>query len=121
VVGSTFGRFGIRYRWFETAVGLGSPAWASWRAKGLFQIFVDLGFYSVRRAGLRLRHQVRLGLLFHNPPFELHTWSGIVMHVDFCILAFHLGKGFWVELQPLTIAIAPRDQLTSSVALRYEF
>jgi hypothetical protein len=120
VVGSTFGRVGFRYRWFETAVGFGSPAWATWRARGFYELFVDLGFYSLRRARLRLRHQVRLGVLFHNPPFELHTWSGVVMHADFCIIALALGKGFWVELLPLTISIAPRDQLSSSVALRYE-
>lgn len=120
VVGSTFGRVGFRYRWFETALGFGSPAWATWRARGLYELFVDLGFYSLRRARLRLRHQIRLGVLFHNPPFEPHTWSGVVMHADFCIVALALGKGFWVELAPFTISIAPRDQLSSSVALRYE-
>jgi hypothetical protein len=121
VLGSSFGRVGFRYRWFETAVGIGSPAWATWRAKGLYEVFVDVGFYSLRRARLRLRHQVRLGMLFHNPPFEPHTWSGVVMHADFCIVVLALGRGFWVELQPLTISIAPRDQLSTSVALRYEF
>jgi len=121
VLGSTFGRVGFRHRWFETAIGFGSPAWATWRARGLYELFVDLGFYSLRRARLRLRHQVRLGVLFHNPPFEPHTWSGVVMHADFIILAFALGRGFWLECQPLTISIAPRDQLSSSVALRYEF
>ncbi len=121
VLGSTFGRVGFRYRWFETAIGFGSPAWATWRGRGLYELFVDLGFYSLRRARLRLRHQVRLGVLFHNPPFEPHTWSGVVMHADFCIVAVALGRGFWAEFQPLTISIAPRDQLSSSVALRYEF
>jgi len=120
VVASTLGRVGFRYRWFETALGFGSPAWAAWRARGLYELFVDLGFYSLRRARLRLRHQMRLGVLFHNPPFEPHTWSGVVMHADFCIVAVALGKGFWVELTPLTLSIAPRDHLSSSVALRWE-
>jgi len=120
VLGSTFGRVGLRMRWFEFAVGFGSPAWATWRARGLYELFLDFGFYSLRRERLRLRHQLRLGMLFHNPPFEPHTWSGVVMHADFCIVALGLGRGFWLELQPFTLSIAPRDQLSSSVALRYE-
>jgi len=120
VVSLTFGRVGFRYRWFETALAFGSPAWAAWRTRGLYELAVDLSFYSIRRSRLRLRHQIRLGLLFHNPPFELHTWSAVVIHADFCILSFPLGRGFWVELHPVTISIAPRDQLSSSLALRYE-
>ncbi len=121
VVASTFGRVGFRYDWFETALGFGSPAWASWRTRGLYELFADVAFYSLRRARLRLRHQVRVGLLFHSPPFELHTWSGIVMHADLCIVALGLGRGFWAELSPLTISIAPTDHLSSSLALRKEF
>jgi hypothetical protein len=120
VVGSAFGRLGLRYRWLEFALGVGSPAWGKWRARGFYEIFVDVGFYSLRRDRLRLRHRARLGLLFHNPPFEVHE-LGLVVHLDFCVFGLRIAGGLWGELIPLTLAVAPRDQLSTSVGLRYEF
>jgi hypothetical protein len=119
VVGSAFGRLGLRHGWLEVALGVGSPAWAKWRARGFYELFFDVGFYSLRRARLRLRHQARLGILFHNPPFEVHE-RGLVVHVDFCVVGLRILRGLWAELMPLTLAVAPRDQLFTGVGLRYE-
>ena len=60
-------------------------------------------------------------MLFHNPPFEVHTWSGVVVHADFCTLGYKLWRGLWAEVTPLRISIAPRESLSTVAGLRYEF
>lgn len=119
VVSLTQGTLGFRYAWFEAELGFGSPAWGKFRKKGLYEVFLRVGFHSYRKGRLRLRHTAAFGVLFHNPPFESHTsWPPV--HVDFATLDVFLGAGVWVSLSPLTVSALPRYHLSSSLGIRYE-
>lgn len=123
VVAKTFSTLGFGYEWFEVELGFGSPAWAKFRKKGFMELFLRIGFQSWRDDRFRLRHTGALGILFHNPPFGVHKSAGFYVcpvHIDFAVLDYHIGSGFWISLSPLTLSAVPRYHFSSSLALRYE-
>lgn len=119
VAALSFGELGLRIRWFELAIGFGSPAWGKFRKEGLYEFYLHFGFVSFKRSWWRLRHSFRIGILCQNTPFQINTWIPPV-HADFAVFGVHLGKGVWAEIYPLTFALTPRYHLSSSLGLRFE-
>jgi hypothetical protein len=119
VVARAHGKVGLHWELFEIGAGFGSPAFAQLRSRGLYEFFVDFSFISLSRSRWRLRHQLHVGLLAHNPPFELHDFF-VTARLDFGVVAFRLYRSLWVELSPLSIAMISREQLSSFLSVRYE-
>ena len=119
VVSRAHGKLGLHWELFELGAGFGSPAFAQLRSRGLYEFFVDFSFISLSRDRWRLRHQLRVGLLAHNPPFGLHDFF-VTARLDFGVVAFRLYRSLWIELSPLSIAMVSREQLSSFLSVRYE-
>lgn len=121
VVGLAYGSVGLHWKHFELGAGFGSPAWAQFRSRGLYEFRFDIAFVSLLKDWLRLRHGVGFGFLLHNPGFDKHD-QGYTVHMDPCMVDFALvsGSGFWATLIPLSIALVDGDHFSSSLAIRYE-
>ena len=121
VVGVALGSLGLHWKHFEIGFGFGSPAWAQFRKRGLYEFRFDLAFTSLTKKWLRLRHGMGMGVLFHNPDWGKHE-QGYTVHIEPCMVDFALGvqSGFWLSLAPLAVSLVDGDHFASTLSLRYE-
>jgi len=118
VVGTMRGAIGLRWRWLEVALVVGSPAWGRWSKTGLYEIGIRVGLRLARWGRLALVHRITMGAVLHNPPLEFHS---LLVRLAPAVLAYRLWRGAWLEVSLLTFTSARLEQLETTAGLRYEF